>query len=288
MCSMCSHSVYTQTITSLATAPGLHVGVLAKHQKNEPIIQLKYHTNSCSETPPGSYRMASTVYKMGQHSCNRLSRTEHTSERFSEIFSELRQEDQNSKGKMAKVSKSKNTQHRLQLLELSQALTQCDLEELLFVCEVEISESAAEEIKSGTSFFRALEHRACLGPNNYEFLRTCLEGIGRNDLAHMLPEEDSGLAESISELSIASRSNCSPVVASKKKLLYIADQLRRKDLEKMSYLCSCECTMEGLRMIQELEKRGLIQDGDYSYLSELLMEIGRHDLGRMFTDTSKE
>ena len=54
-------------------------------------------------------------------------------------------------------------------------------------------------------------------------------------------------------------------------------------MEKLSFLSSCDFK-EGLGMIQELERNGLIGDGDYTYLTELLTDIGRCDLGRIFTD----
>ena len=182
------------------------------------------------------------------------------------------------------ANKSAQMQQRSLLVKVSQCLSLCDLEELIFLCEPEISESVAEEIHSGISLFRTLEHRALLGPNNCDFLRWCLVNIGRQDLASMLPADQKDIADAFSHLNMEDKhTKCSATVLTKEKMLHISTRLTRKDLEKMSYLSSCEFR-DGLSMIQELEKNGWIQDSNYTYLSELLTAIGRCDLGRIVAD----
>lgn len=173
-------------------------------------------------------------------------------------------------------------QHRVLLLKLTQKLTDCDLEELLFLCESVLSESTAESIKTATSLFRELEHRAYLAPNEYDFLKDCLLNIGRSDLAYMLPaKEEDDLVESLKELNVTDAKGSTSVFGKKKMLLHVSNQLRRQDLEKMAFLCSCE-VQEGFCLIQGLERNGSISDENYTYLSDMLTEIGRSDLVRLF------
>ena len=171
-------------------------------------------------------------------------------------------------------------QHRVLLLKISQKLTKSDLEELLYLAEEVLSESGAQKITSVISLFRELQHRAYLGPNNYDFIRVCLLSIGRHDLADMLPtKEEENLAQTLSELSFSSTKKPCSTPDQKKLLLSISDQLRVEDVKKMAYLCSCEAS-EGLELVQMLEKKGLIGNNNYNYISEALTEIGRRDLGK--------
>lgn len=177
--------------------------------------------------------------------------------------------------------------HRKLLLDLVQKLTGSDLEEMVFYCEPLLSESTAEGTSTAMALFRELEHRACLGPHHYDFLRECLLSVGRRDLADTLP--NASLPKMLSGLNLeggeeereGERERVGELASSPKKtLLHISRQLRRGDLERMSYLCSCE-VREGLHLIQTLERNGHIRDGHYDYLREALETIGRHDLGNL-------
>ena len=75
------------------------------------------------------------------------------------------------------------------LLQISDALTQQDLDSLLFCCGDVIPESAAEKVRKGTDLFTALKHRNLLGHGQYSYLRECLTAIERIDLARKLPSE---------------------------------------------------------------------------------------------------
>lgn len=182
-------------------------------------------------------------------------------------------------------------QHRVLLLKLSQRLTKSDLEELVFLCEDVLTESAAEEIKSAISLFRELGHRGRLAPGDYDFVRECLLNIGREDLANILPEKQEnsdGLHQSFSQLSTSEkiRTNRSTEIGNsvsnwKKTLLLISNQLRAKDLEKMAYLCSFNVNSGGLSLIKSLERRSAIKEGNCDYLSDVLTEIGRCDLSKL-------
>lgn len=184
--------------------------------------------------------------------------------------------------------------HRMALLKLAQQLSQTDIEELVFICEGVLPESTTEGIKTAISLFRELEHRAYLAPNDYSFLKECLASIGRLDLASMLPATDNHrLSDAFSQLScndsVEKRDANAALkrrLPEKKTLLYIVDQLRREDLKKMSFLCSSEVE-GGLKLIEQLERTGLICDGNYNYLADILKDIGRHDLSLMFQSTEE-
>lgn len=178
--------------------------------------------------------------------------------------------------------------HRVLLLKIGHKLTNSDIEDLVFMSEGILSESTAEGIKSATGLFRELEHRGVLAPNDYEYLKSCLLDIGRNDLAAFLPtaEDEIGLVESLRELSVMESMHTS-VAAGKKVLLYISKQLRSEDLQKLAFLCSCE-VQEGLELIQTLERNGSIRDGNYKFLADLLMEVGRCDLAKVLKSDQLE
>ena len=54
--------------------------------------------------------------------------------------------------------------HRKLLLQISDDLTQLDLDSLLFCCGDDISESEANKVSKGTDLFIILGHRNLLGP----------------------------------------------------------------------------------------------------------------------------
>lgn len=175
--------------------------------------------------------------------------------------------------------------HRVLLLKISQKLTDSDLEELIYLSEDMLSESTAQKITSATLLFRELQHRACLAPNNYHFVRTSLLCIGRNDLANMLPsKDDENISQTLEELrTIQCRSSNQD---QKKILLSISNQLRVEDVEKLAYLCSCDAK-DGLELIQRLEQRGVVENNNYDRISDALMEIGRCDLGIMLRASTR-
>ena len=181
-------------------------------------------------------------------------------------------------------------EHRKILLQLVQRLSTADLEEMIFICEDVLSESTAEEIqsdKSATSLFRALEHRGKLAPNEYEFLRECLVNIGRDDLASLLPRREADqVTASLAALGLNETEKRVPNFAAKKLLLHISNQLRRRDLENMAYLCECEAG-KGIELLQTLERNGCISAGNYDYLSCVLFEIGRNDLGQLLRQSQR-
>ena len=167
--------------------------------------------------------------------------------------------------------------HRLLLLKIGQRLSESDLEELLYLAEEVLSGGTRQKTTSALSLFRELQHRDCLSPHNYDFLRGCLLGIGRNDLVDMLPNEED-LAQTLSALSLK---QCrSPTLDHKKLLLSISDQLRVEDVKKMAYLCSCEAK-EGLELIQLLEKKGVVKSDNYNAICDALTAIGRSDLSKL-------
>ena len=64
-------------------------------------------------------------------------------------------------------------------------------------------------------------------------------------------------------------------------LLKVSQQLRSDDVEELVYLCTeitcTENTTKGHKLFLELEKKGLIMPGNYDYLLDRLLQIGRAD-----------
>lgn len=180
-------------------------------------------------------------------------------------------------------------QHRVLLTKLGQRLSSSDVEDLVFISEAVLHESTAEGIKTATGLFRELEHRAFLAPGDYTFLKGSLMNIGRNDLADMLPSiKEDHLSQAFSSLNCSDTSTQAkkycPAVEEKRVLLHISNQLRKEDLEKAAYLCSSEIH-GGIHFIQYLERNGIVRDGNYGHLAEILIEIGRDDLSQLLKST---
>ena len=80
----------------------------------------------------------------------------------------------------------KPSQHRRCLLQLSKSLEQQDINELLYLSEDFIPQTEAVAIKCGVDLMRSLEKHGRLGPGQYDYLVSCLNEIGRIDLAQKL------------------------------------------------------------------------------------------------------
>ena len=174
----------------------------------------------------------------------------------------------------------KKLKYRQILNSISQRISHNDLEQMIFICEGVLTESTSEEIQSAFSLFRELEHRNFLRPGKYDFLKEILVDVGRNDLACTMPSNItlSSIGKSVLYSSSTRRSI----------LMQISNQLRKEDVRKMAYLCSCNSD-QGLSLMEELEHKGKISDNNYDYLAERLIEIGRHDLSQLLLfNTEKE
>lgn len=175
-------------------------------------------------------------------------------------------------------------EHRLILSGIGQKLGKEDLDEVLFLCEAFISESTAEETHSATALFRELEHRTLLGPGKYGFLKTVLMAVGRVDLAHQLPQANSKRSPLLTWPSAKSEATPSPLAASKRSLLLVvAESLRKRDLQKLAFLCSRKFS-DGMSLIEELEDEGLITGDSCDYLALKLVTIGRRDLSTLLNN----
>ena len=169
-------------------------------------------------------------------------------------------------------------EHRLTLSSIGQRLGRRDLEEMLFICEACIPESIAEEITSATALFRELEHRVLIGPGNYEFLRTVFTNIGRIDLANKLTQ----FKAKPKPIAVPVSSKKTAATSKRSVLQVVADSLRKKDLQKLSFLCYSKYS-DGLSLIKDLEEKRLICQDDYGYLEQKLGVIGRHDLRKLLS-----
>lgn len=77
-------------------------------------------------------------------------------------------------------------QFKAVLLEISNQLTEDQLNKAKFLCQDDIGKRSMETIDSGTKLFTALSERGKLGPANTELLGRMLQQIRRDDLCQIL------------------------------------------------------------------------------------------------------
>lgn len=192
------------------------------------------------------------------------------------------------------------------LVQISDALSQPDLRDLVFCCGNAVPEATAEKISSGVDLFKILKHQNHLGPGQYGYLRRRLEAIGRVDLANRLPSElESMLCQVPQHKKHLSHKNghirpSSPVQApglptasadrafsSRAQLLQVAANLTSDDLSKLAYLFAnklsrnFEDEMTATSLLLQLESIGAISPCQPQTVSCLLHEIGRKDLASL-------
>ena len=70
------------------------------------------------------------------------------------------------------------------LVELSENITEVELESIKFMCDKKIPRRHLETVKSAVKLWEALEERTLIAPGNLEFLKDILRhsGGGRTDL----------------------------------------------------------------------------------------------------------
>lgn len=78
------------------------------------------------------------------------------------------------------------------LLEISDQLSEDQLEKLKYLCQDEIGKRRMEKIDSGTKLFVVLKERGKLGEDNTEFLGQLLSEIRRDDLLEKLNAFENG------------------------------------------------------------------------------------------------
>ena len=198
---------------------------------------------------------------------------------------------------MAKLSP-----HRKLLLQISEDLSQWDLNDLLFCCGDHISESEASKVSKGIDLFVILGKRNLLGPGQYGYLRECLTTIERRDLASRLPSELEAVLsqvptcnKSIVHNSADIKSRFSPPaflsggralvhrdssVSPRLLFLRVAERLSSDDALNLAYLCSVELSGEvsGVKVLFQLEKAGVIDPSQPETLAKILQSIERKDL----------
>ena len=87
---------------------------------------------------------------------------------------------------MAQLVLSQPSIHRRLLLKVSKQLSKEDVKEIAFLSEDFLPPSEVAGISSGVDLMRELERHGRLGPGNYHYLLSCLEDVGRLDLAELL------------------------------------------------------------------------------------------------------
>ena len=197
---------------------------------------------------------------------------------------------------------AKPSTHRKLLLQISEDLTQRDLDNLQFCCGDHISESEAKKVSKGTDLFVVLRKRNLLGPGQYGYLRECLTAIERRDLASRLPSELEAVLAQVPSCdrslvyigeesrfvppALPSEENHDSIFSSKLHFLKIAERLSSEEVLKLAYLCSielCEDSGEvgGVKVLFQLEKAGIIDPSQPETLAKLLQCIERRDLASL-------
>ena len=184
-------------------------------------------------------------------------------------------------------------EHSSRLLQVSHKLSQQDLKELVFLCQ--IPKIVAEKIDSGIALFEELGKECLLGPNHYGHLKALLEAIGRKDLAMMLPGPISLLAVPVSQISpfqsfgdtqnvvhdpMTSNSGHSTTIKKRMLLLRHFQDLGQEDLESLAYiftgkeaLSEAEELSKPVRLLLVLEEQGLLNN---HHLLQMSLESIRH------------
>ena len=200
--------------------------------------------------------------------------------------------------------RSRVTNHYFLLSSIAQQLSKNNTQDLVYACRDVLTESVADHISTGRDLFHELEHLACFGHNNYEFLQERLVLIGRSDLASMLPHEIEiilggaltqssdfgGIPTIVTQASTTTSSivakdgnSYSSKVAHRKLLLQISDKLTSRDIKRLSFVCSLPDSlhredMSAIELFQFLEKQELISPDNNDFLIDRLEEIGRRDV----------
>ena len=199
------------------------------------------------------------------------------------------------------------TKHFLLLTQISSALSQWDLKNLIFCCGDVLFEAAAEKIESGIDLFRTLKHHNKLEPGRYEYLRECLRAIGRMDLAKKLPSpietmiyqvpsherslifaEGSDQADHNDPSRSATSTDHPPMEVEsfsfRALLLKVAKELTSDDVSRLAYLFNDQLSLDKPKandatvLLQQLEKVGAINPRKPTSLVSSLHEIGRKDM----------
>ena len=82
--------------------------------------------------------------------------------------------------------------YRRQMLKVARLLSQHDIDEIIYLSEDFLSTSEVEETvasSAGTALMRCLQKHEKIGPQNYAYLITCLQEIGRLDLVALLTSQ---------------------------------------------------------------------------------------------------
>lgn len=172
------------------------------------------------------------------------------------------------------------------MIRISQGLDGSDLNDLKYLCGAVAPESALENVETSTDLFTLLQYHGSLGPGCYDFIKTSLLSIGRNDLASILPNSQ--------ENDVQYRCDVQPKdyspVKHRSMLVTIADRLRREDIVKLVYISTGkvkisdstgqlgDSVLAALQILAGFEEANLLQCGSYSVLGDLLRQIGRCDL----------
>ncbi|XP_040296966.1 caspase-8-like isoform X1 [Bufo bufo] len=165
------------------------------------------------------------------------------------------------------------------LLQISDELTDKELEAMIFLCGKNLKEGDKENIKEGTTLFSTLKKKGFVSKDNLLFLKELLSKIGRKDiLANVLKTTENEMEEL--ERSFQH-------VPKYRSLLYdISMNLASEETEKIMFLLSDEirhlrtlnkakCMMV---VLSEMEKQRKLSEDNLKMLKSYLEEIGRSDL----------
>ncbi|NXW82949.1 CASP8 protein, partial [Alopecoenas beccarii] len=164
--------------------------------------------------------------------------------------------------------------HKL-LFDISEALVPDELEALKFLSLDYIPRRKLEAIREPKAFFEVLQEKGLLEAGNLSFLRELLYHIHRMDL--LAAQLGCSREEMDRELRILGRAQVSPY----RQLLYgIAEDLTADDVTCMKFLLQEQIPKNKLqenasllKVLLEMEKKGIIKEDDLAMLKDILNKI---------------
>ncbi|XP_065493795.1 caspase-8-like isoform X2 [Caloenas nicobarica] len=161
------------------------------------------------------------------------------------------------------------------LFDISEALVADELEALKFLSLDYIPRRKLEAIREPKAFFDVLQEKGMLEAGNLSFLRELLYRIHRMDL--LAAQLGCSRQEMDRELRIPGRAQVSPY----RQLLYgIAEDLTTDDCTSMKFLLQEQIPKNKLqenasllKVLLEMEKKGIIKEDDLAMLKDILKKI---------------
>lgn len=177
------------------------------------------------------------------------------------------------------ISQSKMDQRHLNfrkyLFRLGEKLSSQELDNLIFMCGVEVNAARLERVRTATELFQALSERGKLSADNLDYLTQILASINRENLLHDM-------------IAAGYRSSSSPAKSKEymfqECLVKIAQDLTSADVERLAFIfmdslvqLNPKNIFSATQLFQIMKQRQVITCSDLRPLHDALLEIGRND-----------